>query len=181
MLFIATFICCYINSHSQDILASTMKIGPFSLGMKQTEVEAILLKKIPLADIKNSNENYEKPVSITFNGTTFKLGFMEVFSDKGELTGKYKVNRIICDDKNVKTKSGLVIGMGSMQAFQLLSAMDISFTYNKSLQYDDAGKPLKKYIESIRIYDTKAEGTLQLNIKDGKIATFELGYDENGG
>ncbi len=165
------------NLNAQDILASTIKMGPFWLDMKQAEVEAITMKKISSSEIKQSIADY-KPIEILVNGVKFKVMFFESYDDKGNATGKYQLNRVECSDKKVKTKSGITYGMDRMTLFQLVSKMGIGFNFSKYQEYDNNAKPTKKFNETLTIYDSEAGKSLFIKLTDGKVSSFEIGYEE---
>jgi hypothetical protein len=177
---VIVFVCLIFAFNAikaQDVLASTLKIGPFSLDMKLKDVEAITLKKIEIAAIEKSIKDY-KPIEVLLNSVKFKLTFFETYSDKGERTGEYKVYRIECNDSRVKTKSGITYGMDRNDLLQLVNKMDIAYTFSKYNEYDDNGKPTKKFNETLTIFDSQAGKTLYIRLKDGKVSGFEIGYEE---
>jgi hypothetical protein len=177
---IFVFIClvfAFNSINAQDILASTLKIGPFALDMKLKDIEAIALKKIDVAAIEKSIKDY-KPIEVQLNGVKFKLTFFETYSDKGERTGEYKLYRIECNDSRVKTKSGIAYGMDRNALLQLVNKMDVGYTFSKYNEYDDNGKPTKKFIENLSIFDSQAGKTLFIRLKDGKVSGFEIAYEE---
>jgi hypothetical protein len=177
LLFLCFFISSVLASKAQDIIASTLKIGPFALDMKLQDVEAITLKKYSTATIKKSIEDY-KPIEVQLNGVKFKLTFFENYDEKGNNTNTYKVYRIECSDSKVKTKSGIMYGMDRNTLLQLVGKMDIGYTFSKYQEYDNDGKPTKKFNETLSIYDSQAGKTLTIRLKDGKVNSFEIGYEE---
>lgn len=177
VLIICLFTVTTIAGKAQDIVASTLKIGPFALDMKLQDVEAITLKKYKIEVIKKSIEDY-KPIEAQINGVKFKLTFFENYDEKGNGTNNYKLYRIECSDSKVKTKSGITYGMDRNTLLQMVSKMDVGYTFSKYQEYDNDGKPTKKFNETLSIYDSQAGKTLTIRLKEGKVSSFEIGYEE---
>jgi hypothetical protein len=177
VLFICFFITCVTAGNAQDVIASTLKIGPFALDMKLQDVEAITLKKYDIAAVKKSTQEY-KPLEAQINGVKFLLTFVENYDNKGNNTNTYKLYRIECSDSKVKTKSGITHGMDRSTLLQLVSKLDIGYTFSKYQEYDKDGNRTKKFNETLNIYDSQAGKTLTMRLKDGKVDSFEIAYEE---
>ena len=163
---------------SQELTASTLKLGPFSLDMKNTDVDKICGKKITVIELKKASEDYEKALVVTVNGVKYSLDFYKNTDGDGKEDGTFTLTKIKCSDSKMKTKSGIAIGMEKFAVLKKLDEMNVGFEFYKNLNYDNDGKPTNKFYEYIKIYDTKAGKTLTLNLEDGKVKSFELYYDE---
>lgn len=179
ILFFAIFALLKTTS-SQQVFASTIKIGPFSLDMKNAEVDKICGRKISKVELKNSAENFEKMVEVVVDDINYKLRFYEDYNDKGEPNGNYKLTSIKCVSGNIKTKSGITVGMNKYDVLKKLDEMNISFHFYKNKEYDNEGKPKNKFYEMIEIIDSDAYRTLTLEITNDKISGFVLSYQEDG-
>ena len=179
-LTLAIFICftCFNKVFAQELNASTIKLGPFSLDMKNTDVDKICGKKIPIAELKKASEDYEKALTVTVNGVKYSLDFYKNTDGDGKEDGTFTLTKIKCSDGKMKTKSGITVGMEKFAVLKKLDEMNVGFEFYKNLNYDNDGKPTNKFYEYIKIYDTKAGKTLTLNLEVGKVKSFELYYDE---
>jgi hypothetical protein len=180
ILIIIMFCFAANNLMAQDITASTIKIGPFYIDMKQSEVESVILKKLSSKDLKVSYEDFNKDIIVTVNSTKFKLGFATEYDDKGEPNGKYRISRVHCEDKNVKTKSGIKVGMAKTEVMTILDRLKIGYSYYKSLKYTNEGKLTNSFIEYFNIFDEKAGKNLTVELKNGEVIAFSLSYAEDG-
>jgi hypothetical protein len=167
-------------TYAQEAFASTIKLGPFSLDMKNAEVNKICENKITKAEFKNSAESLEKKVKVIVNGIEYKLGFYYNYDKDGNLDGTYNLVKVESTDQKIKTKSGIGIGMDKFDVLKKLNGMNVSYSFNKSLKYDDDGNPTNKFIEYIEIIDNTAHKTLMLKIDKEKISGFELSVQEDG-
>jgi hypothetical protein len=175
-------ILCFMfgNLQAQDITASTIKIGPFYIDMNASEVESIILKKLSTKELKASYEDFRKDIIVTVNDAKFKLGFATEYNANGEPNGKYKVSRVHCEDKNVKTKNGIKVGMSKTETMAILDKLKIGYSYYKSLKYSDDGKLTNTFIEYFTIFDEKAGKSLTVDLDNGKVISFSLSYSEDG-
>jgi hypothetical protein len=178
LLLAFTTIAFSFTSTAQDIVASTIKIGQFYLGMKHTEIEKISTKKFTTTELKTLSDDYEKTTDVMVNGVKYTLDFYPTYSNEGKLDGTYTLSRVVCADSKVKTKSGITVGMDKFEVLKKLNSMNISFEFNKYTKYDNDGKPTKFFKEYIKINDTQAGKSLTLNIENDKVQSFELYYEE---
>jgi hypothetical protein len=167
------------TTNAQEAYASTMKIGPFSLDMKDADVNKICEKKISNTQFKNSTENFEKKAKVNVNGIEYKLGFSNSYDKDGNLDGKFNLVRVESKDQKIKTKSGIAIGMDKFEVLKKLDGMNISYLFNKFFKYDD-GNPTNKISEYIEIRDSKTYSTLTLEIENGKISGYVLEFVQDG-
>ena len=163
---------------AQDIFASTIKLGPFSLDMKNTDVNKICGKKISASELKKASDEYEKVIEVIVDGIKYNVDFYTATDGNGKEDGTYNVTRIKCSDSRMKTKSGITIGMDKFTVLKKLDEMNVGFDFYKNFKYNNEGNPTTKFIEYIKIYDTKAGKTLTLNVENGKVSSYELYYDE---
>lgn len=166
------------NSTAQDVIASTIKLGPFSLEMKLTEVEKICNKKFSKAELKIPTEEYEKTMTVVANGVKYELRFKDSYNKDGNKDGGFEITGVKSTDSKLKTKSGIAIGMNKYEIIKKLDGMNIGFEYRKYPKYDKDGNTTKAFIETITINDTQAGRSLTLNIKNEKVESFELFFDE---
>ena len=166
--------------HAQTVFASTLKIGPFSLDMKNDAVDKIIGKKLSKAELKDNTENYEKMIDVNVGGVLYKLDFNNNYNKDGDLVGTYKLAKIKCNDAKVVTKSGIAIGMDKYDVLKKLDGMNIAFRFIKYSEYDNDGKPTNKFKEYIEISDRTAYSVLSLEIENSKITGFEVSYQEDG-
>lgn len=175
---ITVFSCTSIQA--QDINASTVRLGPFYINMKATEVEKLSNRKLSAKELKEQDENYNKMIDVMVDNVIYQLHFYPGYNDQGISDGSYILSRVICEDKRLKTKSGIAVGQNKIDIIKQLSGMNINFDFSKYLQYDDDGKPTKNFVEQITIRDNDASSVLILNIKNEKIISFELYLQEGG-
>jgi hypothetical protein len=179
ILLLAIF-AIFKTTNAQEVYASTMKIGPFSLDMKDADVNKICANKISKTQFKNSAENFEKKVKVTINGIVYKLGFYNNYDKESNLDGTFNLVRVESTDDKIKTKSGIAIGMDKFEVFKKLDGMNISYLFNKFFKYDDDGNPTNKFSEYIEIRDSKTYSTLTLEIENGKISGYVLEFAQDG-
>lgn len=167
------------STSAQLAYASTLKIGPFSLGLNNVEIEKIIKKKISLKELKLTDTNYEKYVNVVVSDINYQLGFYELYNEEGKQNNTYKLSRIKCVSDNVQTKSGINLGMEKFEVLKKLNSMNISYRFIKNKKYDDNGKPTNKFYELIEIIDSDAGSTLTLEIENEKISAFSLSYESD--
>jgi hypothetical protein len=174
---IIILLCVCANCMAQDIVATTAQIGPFILGQKQTAVEQIILKKLDKKLVKQSYENYDKPIKVSLNGVPFELSFWQDYDEKGNIREDYIVKSIKCNSKQVKTKSGIGVGWQKYEVLKKLEGLGTEHEYRRFRKYDNDGKKLDEYIETITVFDSNGKN-LVLNLENGFVTFFELYYSE---
>ncbi len=177
---IAITVFSFSNLQAQDVNASTVRLGPFSINMKATEVEKLSNRKLSLKELKGQDEDYNKMIDVMVDNVIYQLHFYPGYNEQGASDGSYILSRVKCEDKRMKTKSGITIGQNKIDIITQLSGMNISFDFNKYQNYDTDGKPTKLFSEQITIRDTDAGSSLILNISKEKIISFELFLQEGG-
>lgn len=168
------------TANAQPPYASTMKIGPFSIDMKNEEVDKICGKKIPLALLKESDKDYKKMVDVVVDFVNYSLRFYQEYDKDGKETNSYKVISIKTVSSNITTKSGIAIGMDKFDVLKKLDGMNISYRFYKNREYNDDGKITNNFYETIEIVDSEAYKTLTLEISSGKVSAFVLSNQEDG-
>jgi hypothetical protein len=156
--------------NAQDVFASTMKIGPFKPGMLQKEVEAIILKKLTTKELKASVDNYEKNIKVVLNNVVFFIGFFDESYGDEKLERNYKINKVLCNDPKIRTKSGVMLGMTKFEVMKILDNQKIGYNYTINSYENEDKKILIN--EFLLIYDDKAGTNLTLEFKNGKVVNF---------
>ncbi len=181
MKLILITLCCNIffnHVSAQEISASTGKIGPFFLEMKQAEIEKICNKKFTINELADVSNNYEKTIEVQVNGVAYAIDFVPYYNDNGEKENSYNLCRVVCKDKNIKTKSGISVGMNKFEVLKKLNTMNIGFEFSKYLRYDNNGIATRTFSEFIKINDAQSGRALTINIVNEVVQSFELYIDE---
>ncbi len=168
---------CVTHAHAQDINASTIRLGPFYIGMKLSELQTVSGRKISKSEMKAVTDDYEKVIEVMFDQAVFEIDFYPGYSENGVET-EATVSKIVCKDQRVKTKSGITIGANKFDLLRQLSGMNVNFSFNKNKAYDSEGKPTQKFIESFSIMDYDAGSTLTLIIENDKVIAFTIFMEE---
>jgi hypothetical protein len=179
-LIIVILACINTMIQAQQVFASTIKLGPFYLEMKQKEVESTILRKFTNKELQKSNESYNNNIKVTLNGVIFELGFSEMYNEDTLAPKKYYLTRAKCGDSRIKTKSGIAIGMDKFQILKILDTQKLTYTFSKFSSYDNDGKPNGGFGEGLTIYDEKASRSLHIEFKNGKASVFYLSYGDEG-
>lgn len=174
---ITVFSCSSLQA--QDVNASTVRLGPFYINMKATEIEKLSNRKLNAKELKEQEENYNKMIDVMVDNVIYHLHFYPGYNDQGT-DGTYVLSRVISEDKRLKTKSGITIGQNKIDIISRLSKMDINFDFSKYRKYNDDGIPTKDFVEQITIRDNDASSVLILNISNDKVVSFELYLQEGG-
>jgi hypothetical protein len=173
-LLLVTIITLINTSISQDITASTAKIGILDLRMNISDVEKIIKKSIPKSELIKFDTSYNYHTKIKIDSINYEVRFNKEYDSLGNALPSYKMFSIKCNSNKVKTKSGLVIGMTKFKAMELLDKAKILFGYSKEKDYGiDEGKS-EKIIEKFTFYDNKTSDMLIIYLKEGIIESFEL-------
>jgi hypothetical protein len=184
ILFYATLLIVMLanssNIFAQDNYASTLKLGPFKLGMHLEQAEILINRQISVSEAKLTANDYEKWTKATIAGVTYSIGFSPEYNEDEEAPKKYTIARVKCADPSIKTKSGIAIGMSKLQAFKILDDQKLDYTYTKYTETDDKGNKTGKVHEHITITDDKAGKALSMELKEGKIINFSLEYGGDG-
>ncbi len=156
---------------AQDNYASTLRMGPFKIGMNLEQVELVTQKQIATSEAKITYDNYEKWYSTNIDGVVYKLGFEPVYNEDEAAPTRYTLSRIKCSDVNIKTKSGIAIGMTRAQVLAFLDKLNMTYHYSKFYEVDDQGKKNGTINENFELYDDSGK-MLRMELKNGKVAHF---------
>lgn len=86
---------------------STLRIGPFTVFMKDKAVEKFTNTKLVSYDGPNE---YNKKNKVNYNGEIIEIIIMEIWDDEGKKENGYQIYSLSTKSKKFRTKSGMGVG-----------------------------------------------------------------------
>jgi hypothetical protein len=115
-LFLLLFLTFGISSFAQDNFdISTLRIGPFTINMKDKAVEQITKSKLNAA---LGQDEYYKTEKINYLNEIIEVSVSQSTDDKGQYNGGYQIFSLMTKSKKFRTKSGIGVGSTKEQLFQ---------------------------------------------------------------
>ena len=94
---------------------STLRIGPFTLKMKDKAVEKISNTKLQFLPTENE---YTKNNKINYLGENVEITINQSYDDQGKTDGSYQIYSLSTKSKKFRTKSGMGVGSTKDQLFE---------------------------------------------------------------
>lgn len=149
---------------------STTRINDFKVGMKKSELEKIIGKKI---NLKMPDGYQEEPVNVVYKGIVYEVYFSNSYDDNGNQLAEMQLASVRSKDKSLKTLSG--IGFGSTMNELIEKYKDNNIEISDS--WDDNGNRTKT-TRHFTINDYDAGTYLVMTLKNGKVVEFYVSYNE---
>lgn len=86
---------------------STLRIGPFTINMKDKAAEKFTNSKLVVYDGPNE---YNKGNKVNYNGEIIEIIIMEIWDDEGKKANGYQIYSLSTKSKKFRTKSGMGVG-----------------------------------------------------------------------
>ncbi|MBF0596489.1 hypothetical protein [Faecalibacter rhinopitheci] len=163
-----TVFLCSIFAMAQ---VSTTRLNDFKLGMKKSELEKIIGKKIPLK--MNEYGGVDSPSQLVYKGIVYEVNFNSMYDENGNDLKDFSVYTVESNDKTLKTLSGIGIGNSLYDILEKYKDNNIEI----SDSWDDNGNRTKTQRYFI-INDYDAGSFLRITLKNGKVTSFYVGYNE---
>lgn len=173
-LFLILFIFGMNLTFAQDNFdLSTLRIGPFTIFMKDKAVEKI--SKSKLLTFVDEND-YLKTNKINYLGETVEIIIMQSYDDQGQNTGDYQIYSLMSKSKKFRTKSGM--GVGSTKD-QLIDAYKNYPNFSVSQLWDEKTEKMSTTKTSFVLTDNDA-GTFLSFIMINNVVTEVSVYMNEG-
>ena len=86
---------------------STLRIGPFTINMKDKAAEKFTTSKLVIYDGPNE---YNKGNKVNYTGEIIEIIIMEIWDDEGKKANGYQIYSLSTKSKKFRTKSGMGVG-----------------------------------------------------------------------
>ncbi len=141
---------------------STTRINDIKLGMKQSELEKVINKKIKIPLDEYGNPSNFK---LAHNGVTYTLYFWQIEND-------FQVGSITANDSSLKTLSGIKKGSTLDELWSKYKNYNIKIY--QGWEDDSASKRQRYFI----VEDYDAGSALSIELNDNKVVGFSVSYNE---
>jgi len=149
---------------------STTRINDFKIGMKKTDLEKIIGKKI---NIKLTDGYPTDATNIVYKGIVYEVNFSKAYDDNGNELDEYTIYSVGSKDKSLKTLSGIGIGSSISELIEKYKDNNIEI----SDSWDDNGNRIKT-TRYFNINDYDAGTYLHMTLKNGRVSEFYVGNQE---
>ena len=154
LLIVGMLLFGMIHSFAQENFdLSTLRIGPYTVFMKDKAVEKI--SKTKLISFTGADDYY-KTNKVTYVGEIIEITIMQSTDDQGQYDGGYKIYSLMTKSKKFRTKSGM--GVGSTKD-QLIDAYRNYPNFSVSQMWDEKTEKSSTTRSSFVLTDLDA-GTL---------------------
>ncbi|ASK32046.1 hypothetical protein CEY12_18930 [Chryseobacterium sp. T16E-39] len=154
-------------SAQDNFEVSTLRIGPYKVFMKSSEIEKFSGERLRL-----TNGEYKN--SVKYNGETIMISTTQEYDNNGKETNGYSIYGISTTSKKFKTKSG--IGVGSTKD-DIINAYKNYPSYSAYTGWDDKGKPVKNESYFV-LNDTDASTILSFKMINNIVIEISVSLNE---
>lgn len=138
-------IFCFIitiitTGFGQSPVISSVKLGELKLEMSLDSVNKYLDKKVALKKFTVTESILYDTVNAIYKNIPIQLGFTQEYDDENKKTFT-RLCDIYCDDKTIKTKSGIKLGDNKYDIIKKLESSYLSLSPNKKKE-----KPIQQFL-----------------------------------
>lgn len=152
---------------------STLRIGDFTINMKDKAVEKISKSKLVAF---NDPNDYFKTNKVKYAGEIIEIMISQSYNDQGQNDGSYQIYSLLTKSKKFRTKSGM--GVGSTKD-ELLEAYKNYPNFSVNQSWDEKTEKMSKTKSVLSLQDYDA-GTFLSFIMENNVVT-EVSVSVNEG
>ena len=173
LLFLSILLCGTIFSFAQDNFdLSTLRVGPYTIFMKDKAVEKITKSKLLLFTGEN---DYLKTNKVNYLGETFEITIMQIYDDQGQNIAGYQIYSLMTKSKKFRTKSGM--GVGSTKD-QLIDAYRNYPNFSVSQMWDEKTEKMSATKSSFALTDNDAGTFLSFTMINNVVTEVSVYMNE---
>ncbi len=162
-----------IQSFAQDNFdLSTLRIGPFTIFMKDKAAEQFTKSK--LVSYNGPNE-YNKGNKVNYNGEIIEITIMEIWDDEGKKENGYQIYSLSTKSKKFRTKSGM--GVGSTKD-QLIDAYRNYPNFSVNQMWDEKIEKLSPSMSNFILSDNDAGTNLSFTLINNVVTEVSVYMNE---
>ena len=171
------FICflafgLHLSSAQENFDVSTLRIGSFTINMKDKAIEK--LTKYKLNSLEAENGNY-KTQKFNYLGEVIEIAILQTTDDKGQLDGGYQISSLMTKSKKFKTKSGIGVGSTKDQLFQAYKNYP-NFSVNQ--MWDEKTEKLSTFRSNFILNDNEAGTSLSFTLLNNLVTEISVYRNE---
>lgn len=162
-----------ILSFAQDNFdISTLRIGPFTIFMKDTAAEKFTKTKLVTYDGPNE---YNKKNKVNYNGELIEITIMQTYNNEGQSDGSYQIYSLSTKSKKFRTKSGM--GVGSTKD-QLIDAYRNYPNFSVNQMWDEKTEKQSSAMSSFVLSDNDAGTNLSFTMINNVVTEVSIYMNE---
>ena len=163
----------FTTSFAQDNFdLSTLRIGPFTINMKDKAAEKFTNTKLV---VYNGPNEYNKKNKVNYIGEIIGIIIMETWNDVGEKQQGYQIYSLSTTSKKFRTKSGM--GVGSTKD-ELLETYKNYPNFSVSQMYDEKTENLSSSMSSFMLTDNDAGTYLSFTLINNVVTEVNVYMNE---
>ena len=173
LLILSMLLFGMIHSFAQDNFdISTLRIGPFTVFMKDKAAEAFTKSKLVVYDGPNE---YNKGNKVNYNGEIIEIIIMEIWDDEGKKENGYQIYSLSTKSKKFRTKSGM--GVGSTKD-ELIDAYRNYPNFSVNQMWDEKTEKLSTSKSSFVLTDNDAGTYLSFTMINNVVTEVNVHMSE---
>ncbi|KEY19031.1 hypothetical protein [Kaistella antarctica] len=162
-----------IHSFAQDNFdLSTLRIGPFTVFMKDKAAEQFSKTKLVTYDGPNE---YNKKNKVNYNGEIIEIAIMPNWDDVGQKENGYQIYSLSTKSKKFRTKSGM--GVGSTKD-QLIDAYRNYPNFSVNQMWDEKTEKQSSAMSSFVLTDNDAGTYLSFTLTNNIVTEVSIYMNE---
>ena len=162
-----------IHSFAQDNFdLSTLRIGPFTIFMKDKAAEQFTKSQLVVYDGPNE---YNKKNKVNYNGEIIEIAIMPKWDDVGQKENGYQIYSLSTKSKKFRTKSGM--GVGSTKD-QLIDAYRNYPNFSVNQMWDEKTEKLSSAMSSFVLTDNDAGTYLSFTMINDVVTEVSIYMNE---
>lgn len=170
-LFCLVILMINFLSAQQNFELSTLRMGDFTVHMKDKALEKVSKTKLPVFN----GENYFRTMKTKYFGQPLEITVLQSVTDQGEYAMESTIYSLMTKSKSFRTKSGM--GVGSTKA-QLLETYKNFPNLKVSQTYEDQTNSFSKIYSTFILQDFDAGTVLSFNLKNNVVVEVSVYVNE---
>ncbi len=151
---------------------STLRIGPFTINMKDKAAEQFTTSKLVVYDGPNE---YNKKNKVNYKGEIIGITIMQIWNEEGQKQEGYQIYSLSTTSKKFRTKSGM--GVGSTKE-ELLAAYKNYPNFAVSQMWDEKTEKLSSAMSSFVLTDNDAGTLLSFTLTNNIVTEINIYMNE---
>ena len=172
-LFLLLFLTVGIFSFAQDNFdVSTLRIGPFTINMKDKAVEQITKSKL---NAFPGQDEYYRTEKINYLNEIVEVAISKSTDEKGNYNGGYQIFSLLTKSKKFRTKSGIGVGSTKEELFQAYKNYP-SFSVNQ--MWDEKTEKFSSARSNFTLNDNDAGTSLSFTLMNNIVTEISVYVNE---